>query len=81
MTNFEYARKIFGEAGYKLPRVIFWNVASRAQQLPVTKNEQGVTLVSGCNARLFQQVLSDNVDPYAFMMEIVGLARYEKIVA
>ena len=64
-----------------LPRVIFWNVASRAQQLPVTKNEQGVTLVSGCNARLFQQVLSDNVDPYAFMMEIVGLARYEKIVA
>jgi len=81
MTNFEYAKKIFAEAGYKLPKVIFWNVASRAQQLPVTKNEQGVTLVSGCNARLFQQVLSDNVDPYAFMMEIVGSARYEKIVA
>lgn len=81
MTNFEYAKKIFEEAGYKLPKVIFWNVASRAQQLPVTKNEQGVTLVSGCSARLFQQVMSDNVDPYAFMMEIVGSARYEKIVA
>lgn len=81
ITNFEYAKKIFEEAGYKLPRIIFWNVASRAQQLPVTKNEQGVILVSGCNARLFQQVLSDNVDPYAFMMEVVGSARYEKIVA
>lgn len=81
MTNFEYAKKIFEEAGYKLPKVIFWNAASRTQQLPVTKNEQGVTLVSGCNARLFRQVISDNVDPYVFMMEIVGSARYEKIVA
>lgn len=81
MTNFEYAKKIFAQAGYKLPKVIFWNVASRALQLPVTKNEQGVTLVSGCNARLFEQVLSDNVDPYAFMMETVGSSRYEKIVA
>ena len=81
MTNFEYAKSLFEAAGYTLPKVIFWNVASRVQQLPVTKNEQGVTLVSGCNARLFRQVLSDNVNPLSFMMEIVGSARYEKIVA
>lgn len=80
-TNFEYAKKIFEDAGYVLPKVIFWNVASRVQQIPVKMNEQGVTLVSGCNARLFQQVMSDNVDPYSFMMEVVGSARYEKIVA
>ncbi len=80
-TNFAYAKRIFEEAGYQLPKVVFWNVASRVQQLPVTQNEQGVTLVSGCNARLFQQVLSDAVDPYAFMMEVVGSERYEKIVA
>lgn len=81
LTNFEYAKKIFEEAGYKLPKVVFWNVASRALQLPVTKNEQGVTLVSGCNARLFQQVLADHTDPMAFMMEVIGSARYDKIVA
>ena len=80
MTNFEYAKKIFRMSGYKLPKVIFWNVASRAQQLPVTKNEQGVTLVSGCNARLFEQVMSDQIDSYAYMMQIVGSERYEKIV-
>ncbi len=81
MTNFEYAKHIFEEAGYELPKVVFWNVASRKQQIPVTKNEQGVTLVSGCNARLFEQVLSDHADPLAFMMEIIGSERYEKIVA
>jgi len=81
MTNFQYAKKIFEEAGYKLPKVIFWNVASRVQQLPVTKNEQGVTLVSGCNAKLFEQVLSDHADPCEFMREVLNSSRYEKIVA
>ena len=81
VTNFEYAKRIFEEAGYQLPKVIFWNVNSRSMQLPVTKNEQGVTLVSGCNARLFQQVLSDHTNPLEFMMEVIGSERYEKIVA
>lgn len=81
MTNFEYAKTIFENAGYKLPQVVFWNVASRALQVPVTKNEQGVTLVSGCNARLFQQVLSEQGDPLSFMMEIIGSARYDAVVA
>lgn len=80
-TNFEYAKKIFEEAGYKLPKVIFWNVASRKMQLPITQNEQGVTLVSGCNTRLFEQILADNTDPYTYMMQVVGAKRYEKIAA
>jgi hypothetical protein len=60
---------------------VFWNVASRTGQLPVTKNEQGVTLVSGCNARLFEQVISDHTDPYEYMLKIVDSERYEGIVA
>ena len=81
ITNFEYAKKIFEEAGYTLPKVVFWNVASRKLQTLVTQNEQGVTLVSGYNARLFEQILTDNTDPYSYMMEIVDSERYEKIVA
>lgn len=81
ITNFEYAKKIFEEAGYSLPKVVFWNVASRKMQIPVTQNEQGVTLVSGCTARIFEQVLADNTNPYTYMMEIIESERYEKIVA
>ena len=81
MTNFEYAKKIFEEAGYQIPKVVFWNVASRSLQVPVTENEQGVTLVSGCTARIFRQILADNVDPYTYMLEIIESERYEKIVA
>lgn len=81
MTNFEYAKHIFAEAGCQLPEVVFWNVASRKQQVPVRKNEQGVKLVSGCNARLFEQVVSDVLNPYELMLEIIGSERYERIVA
>ena len=81
LTNFEYAKRIFAEAGYTLPEVVFWNVASRNRQQPVTMNEQGVALVSGCTPRLFSMVASGTMNPYAFMLEVVESERYEKIVA
>ena len=81
LTNFEYAKKLFAEAGYSLPEIVFWNVASRSRQQPVTKNEQGVALVSGCTPRLFEMVASGTMNPYAFMLEVVESERYAKIVA
>ncbi len=81
LTNFEYAKKLFAEAGYALPEIVFWNVASRVRQQPVTKNEQGVALVSGCTPRLFEMVASGTMNPYAFMLEVVESERYAKIVA
>ncbi len=84
LTNFEYAKKLFEDAGYKLPEVVFWNVSSRNRQQPVTKNEQGVLLVSGCTPRLFAMMadgsLSDRA-PYEFMLEVLMSERYEKIAA
>ena len=81
LTNFEYAKKLFAEARYTLPEIVFWNVASRNRQQPVTKNEQGVALVSGCTPRLFEMVASGTMNPYAFMLEVVESERYAKIVA
>ena len=81
LTNFENAKMNYEAHGYKLPNVVFWNVQSRNRQQPVTMNEQGVALVSGCTPKLFSMVAGGNIDPYSFMMEVVGSERYEKIVA
>lgn len=84
MTNFEYAKRIFEEAGYTLPEIVFWNVASRNRQQPVTKNEQGVILVSGCTPRLFSIIAGGSVSmstPEQFMLEVLMSERYEKIAA
>lgn len=83
-ANFNNAKEMFESAGYKLPEIVFWNVASRNRQQPVTKNEQGVILISGCTPKLFEMVSGGNVSeitPYAFMLEVVKSERYERISA
>ena len=81
MTNFRSAEKMFAAFGYVLPQVVFWNVQSRNRQQPVTKNEQGVSLVSGCNAQIFSMLKNDSLDPYHFMMQILTAERYAVIAA
>ena len=80
-TNFQYARELFAAHGYSLPMLVFWNVASRHQQQPVTMNEKGVVLVSGASPRVFSMIASGNLSPYVFMMDTLGAERYVKISA
>ena len=44
-------------------------------------NEQGVALVSGCSPRIFNMVMQNELDPYKFMMNIIGSERYAPITA
>lgn len=81
LSNFENAKRRFAKYGYKLPRIVFWNVASRNSNQPVTKNEQGVALVSGCTPRLFSMVASGELSPYTVMMDTLGSERYANISA
>lgn len=80
-TNFKNAKAKFEAHGYNLPDIVFWNVASRNRQQPITKNKRGVALVSGCTPRLFEMVASGTMNPYAFMLEVVESERYAKIAA
>ena len=80
-TNFENAKAKFAAHGYQLPKIVFWNVQSRNTQQPVTQNEQGVALVSGCTPRIFSMVSEGVLSPLGYMMEILGAERYEKIAA
>ena len=81
MTNFAYAKKLFQNAGYELPRLVFWNVASRNSQVPVTKNEQGVALVSGCSPQVFSMIKEGSLNPLSFMLEVLNSERYAVIAA
>lgn len=81
LSNFQNARQKYAEAGYRLPQVVFWNVASRNRQQPVTMNQQGVALVSGVTPRPFSMVAGDSLSPYALMLEVVESERYAKIAA
>ena len=80
-TVYENAKRRFEEKGYAIPRVVFWNVASRNRQQPVTRHDQNTVLVSGCSPRLFSLLAGEEPDPYSFMISIINDPRYETISA
>lgn len=81
VTNFEHAKQKFASFGYTLPKIVFWNVASRNNQQPVIQNEVGVYLVSGVMPKIFELVVTDALNPYQFMLEVVESPRYQQITA
>ena len=81
VTVFEQARQAFAAEGYQLPQVVFWDVASRGLHQPVTMNEQGAALVSGCTPKLFQMVTSGELSPYAYMLDVLSEPRYRDLTA
>lgn len=80
-TIFKNAKRQFAAHGYQLPEIIFWNIASRNRQQPVTMNELGVTLISGATPRIFSMIAEERVTPYSFMMKLMSSDRYAQIVA
>ena len=81
ISNFENARLLFRRKGYTLPDIVFWNVQSRNQQVPVTVHDTGAALVSGSSPKIFDMVKSGELDPMKVMLHIVDSERYEKITA
>jgi len=78
VTNYESMSEKYRIAGYEMPNVVFWNVAARNKQVPVTSTTRGVTLVSGYSASAFQLAV-ENKTPEEVMLEVINSARYEVI--
>jgi hypothetical protein len=77
-TAFENAKKQFEKAGYVLPHIVFWNVNARNTNVPVTKNEGNVTLVSGLSQSTFAQIVGGKT-PYESMIDVLNGERYAQI--
>lgn len=65
--------------GYKLPRLVFWNICSRTNTVPIQENENGVALVSGFSPAIVKMVLSNSVDPWNCLLEQLNGERYAPV--
>jgi hypothetical protein len=70
----------YAEHGYKLPRLVFWNVNSRTNTIPIQRNESGVALISGFSVNLVNMVLSNETDPYIALVKEITKERYYPIL-
>ena len=80
-TLFHEIKEVFEARGYRLPTLVYWNVNSRSEQFPVSKDENGTVLVSGASPSLFQMVIGQDVSPESFMLSVLNSPRYIGITA
>lgn len=79
-TNFQGWKKAYEDAGYKLPTIIFWNVAGAPKGFPVTKFDNDVCMVSGFSTSLLESILTlDEYTPVTAMLEV--LKKYLNVLA
>ena len=76
---FEGIKKEWANAGYVLPKLIFWNVNSRTNTVPLQQNEMGITLVSGFSPAISKMAFSMKLDPYEAILEALNCDRYTRI--
>ena len=76
---FDVIAQRFDDAGYKMPRLVFWNVASCTGTIPVKKNELGVALVSGFSVNVAKMVMSGKTDPFECLLETLNSERYTPV--
>ena len=76
---FDAIAKKFEDFGYKLPRLVFWNVCSRTGTIPVKENDLGVALVSGFSQNIADMVLSGELDPWKLLVDKLHSERYRPV--
>lgn len=70
----------YKEAGYALPRVVFWNLNAAYGNTPVKFDKSGTALVSGFSPALATSVMANDLEdftPEAVMLKTVMKSRYD----
>lgn len=79
-TLFREIEAKWKDAGYNMPRCVFWNICSRTGTLPVNKHEKfPVALVSGFSPAICNMVLSGELDPYKCLIKQLNSERYSLV--
>ena len=76
-TAFEMVDKMYKDAGYERPKLVFWNLRT-SNGVPVEFDKNGTALVSGFSPSIMKSILSSTeFTPRAIMMQTVMNSRYD----
>ena len=81
MSNFKHWKSEFAKYNYKLPKIIFWNVARNVGSFPVTKLDYGTCLVSGYSKNILKSIIDiENFDPVDIMLKTLEEKNYFEMI-
>lgn len=79
-TLFDIIDSNYNSAGYVRPELIFWNVNSKNNNVPVKFDQRGVCLVSGCSPSILTSLLGGSIDsPQQLMLTTLNVERYDRV--
>ena len=80
MTNYDAIKQKYAQAGYVLPRLVWWNVNARNDQHPIRSDDKGTALVSGASPSILKSLLAaKSFNPLDIVYETVNKPRYERV--
>jgi hypothetical protein len=72
--------KMYSDAGYVIPKIVYWNLNAKNNNFPVQFDENGTALVSGFSPSLLKNLLSGkDLSPVSMMNQVVNSERYDPI--
>lgn len=79
-TFMENIREKYHQAGYELPKLVWWNVNARNSTFPMTVDEAGVQYVSGCSPVILKTLLGGEfLSPIDIVRNTVDIERYKNV--
>lgn len=79
-TLFEGVAAEYAEAGYPMPRLIFWNVCGRSDTIPAVTGDQGICLLSGFSQNAMKVAADRRIrDPYKSLLHTLDCPRYAPV--
>lgn len=81
LTFTEEMRKRFADAGYEIPKLVYWNVDSRKDTFLASKNDPNAILVSGQSASTFKNLIKGiTLSAFEIMEQTLNDPRYDCVV-
>ena len=81
LTFTEEMRKRFADAGYEMPKLVYWNVDSRKDTFLASKNDPNAILVSGQSASTFKNLIKGiDLSAFEIMEQTLNDPRYDCVV-
>ena len=80
-TFYNKMKQLYAQHGYKLPKIVFWNVAENNNKygcFHADSNTNNVIHIGGYSAAAFKTIfkLSEGVTPYQLVKEVINSERY-----
>lgn len=72
-------KRKYREAGYEMPKIVFWNLNARFESTPVKFDDRGVCHVSGFSPAIMKSVLANDLEdftPHNVMLKTIMNERY-----